>query len=147
MTQTLIDFDPRFEQGTYTVADIETVAFHYALQRFGTFPNIRSVPLTPKNNLQMTDSNEVDCIFCITVFEHLNEPLETMKYFHKILSPGGLLFFDYFLGDGEGLDTINGVRDRQAVLACLDENFEILKTNGGKIDPTQSLFLTLARKK
>ena len=33
-----------------------------------------------------------ECIFCCHVFEHTSDPIKTLKEFHRILKPGGLIF-------------------------------------------------------
>jgi SAM-dependent methyltransferase len=147
VTQTFLDFDPHFERSTFYLSDIKTVAFHFATSRFDNRRNVHFLPLEEKNNLQLQGIEQVDCIYCITVFEHLNAPMETIKRFHHLLPKGGLLFFDYIKGEGTGLDTKAGVRERNAVLEFVGTHFDILHSSTGVLDPQKSLGLTVVRKR
>jgi hypothetical protein len=50
---------------------------------------------------------------------------------NEFLSPGGLLFFDYIKSDGNGLDTVQPLRERKPTLEFIQENFDVIF---GKID-------------
>lgn len=89
-------------------------------------------------------AGDYDVITCLAVFEHLNNPLDTIQRFHAGLQKGGLLFMDYIKGDGGGLDTIQGVRERDAVIDYIQKNFECLH---GKISKETSMGLIVLRKK
>lgn len=125
-------------------SDIQTVAFHYAAHRFAKHKNAIPLMLTPENDFRPSLVEPVDVITCITVFEHLNQPLFTVKEFHSMLSPGGLFFFDYIKTDGEGMDTIQGANERDAVLDFVAANFDILS---GEPSKSRSTGLVIARKK
>jgi hypothetical protein len=58
------------------------------------------------------------------VFEHLKDPLIVTERFAAMLQPRGYLLFDYLQTEGGGLDTMHGVRQRDAVLKFIDERFE-----------------------
>lgn len=79
----------------------------------------------------------------MTVFEHLNKPLETIKIFNKTLNPGGLLFFDYIKSKGEGLDTHHAVKERDSVLNYVNKKFDIIY---GRITKEKNMGLTILRK-
>lgn len=44
--------------------------------------------LDPKNY----EPNSFDCLFFVEVIEHINNPLEELAKFHKLLRPGGVLY-------------------------------------------------------
>jgi 2-polyprenyl-3-methyl-5-hydroxy-6-metoxy-1,4-benzoquinol methylase len=125
-------------------SDIQTLAFHYGAYRFRHCSNVIPLLLVPDDDFSLNLSDSVDAIFCITVFEHLNKPLETIKSFYYYLNPNGLLFFDYIKGDGDGLDTLAGVRERNEVLDYVTEHFEVLL---GTISKEKSMGLTVVKKK
>jgi 2-polyprenyl-3-methyl-5-hydroxy-6-metoxy-1,4-benzoquinol methylase len=107
---------------------------------------VRVSQLDEKHDLQLdlATCGTFDSIFCITVFEHLNQPLETMKRFHRTLRSGGLLFFDYIAGDADGLDTEQGQAQRKEVLRWAQENFTLLH---GEWNMEKTMGLTLIQKK
>ena len=107
-----------------TIVDIETIAFHYAVYKFKNDANVAPVALTAATNLLPDPSMRADAIVCKTVFEHLKDPLEVAERFAKMLQPRGYLIFDYLETDGAGLDTMHGVRQRDAVLKFIAERFE-----------------------
>jgi SAM-dependent methyltransferase len=124
-------------------ADIQTIAFHYAAHRLGRYPSAEPLLLLPENAFRLPASTAVDAVICITVFEHLNKPLETARDFYNRLSPGGLLVFDYIKNDGEGMDTAQGANERDDVLDFIAMNFEILV---GELSKENSTGLIIARK-
>jgi len=125
------------------IADIQTLAFHYATYRFRYCSNVIPLLLTPENNFLLRINDDLDAIFCITVFEHLNRPLDTVKIFYEKLKPGGLLFFDYIRGEGPGLDTKQGVTQRDDVLSFILKNFDLVY---GNISKEKSTGLAIVRK-
>ena len=68
----------------------------------------------------------VDAIVCMQVFEHLLEPLAVAERFVEMLNPGGALIFDYLTSEGAGLDSLAGVRQRDSVLAFIEQRFDII---------------------
>ncbi|OHB57284.1 MAG: hypothetical protein A2173_02970 [Planctomycetes bacterium RBG_13_44_8b] len=126
------------------ISDIPTLAFHYAAYRFRCCSNVIPVLLRPEDNFALKLDDKLDVIFCITVFEHLNQPLETAKTFHNLLNPGGLLFLDYIKSDGSGLDTQQGVKQRDSVLDFIGDNFKLVH---GQITKDKDMHLTIVRKK
>ncbi|MBO34454.1 MAG: hypothetical protein CMM74_16005 [Rhodospirillaceae bacterium] len=145
VTTSFFEFTPpRKRSIPIYLMDIETFTFQYAAYKFREFLNIGIVPLKPEDNLQMTGERRVDVIYCLTVMEHLNAPLETARKFHQSLLPGGLLVFDYIKGDGDGLDTAVGVEQRADVLDFIEKNFDVLS---GSINRSSSMGTTIVRKK
>lgn len=125
-----------------TIVDIETIAFHYGVYKFKTDPNVTPVALLPRDNLLPDASLRADAIVCKATFEHLMEPLEVARRFAAMLQPRGYLIFDYLLSDGAGLDTMQGVRERDAVLSFIDERFERVHGDARQHQGSQ---LTVAR--
>lgn len=125
-------------------SDIQTVAFHYAAYRFVGYSGAEAVMLSPENDFEIPISGNIDIITCLTVFEHLNKPLKTVRDFYSLLSPNGLLFFDYIKTEGEGLDTFQGAQERLAVLNFVREHFDILE---GELSDDKSTDLIVARKR
>ena len=144
ITTSLFEFYRPRENLQVYICDIQTLAFHYAAYRFRRCSNVKPILLVPENDFLLKLTEPVDAIFCMTVFEHLNKPLETVKIFHELLNPGGLLFFDYSKGKGEGLDTHHGVRQRNDVLDYISKNFEIVH---GTISKDKSMDLTIVKKR
>ncbi|HNE04242.1 MAG TPA: class I SAM-dependent methyltransferase [Anaerolineales bacterium] len=136
-------FEVRKEIKVY-FSDIQTIAFHYAAYRFARYQNANPVILKPENEFKLANLPPLDVITCITVFEHLNKPLDTVKDFHALLLPGGLFFFDYIKSDGSGMDTNHGSQERLAVLKFVASHFDILE---GDLNENDSTGLVIARKK
>ncbi len=126
------------------LSDLATLAFHYAVYKFRGRPNVRPLLLQPEKNFFPSLPQAPDVIFCLTVFEHLPQPLETARRLHAALAPGGLLGFDYIQGDGGGMDTAAGVAQRTDTLRFLADHFEPLEGEWGQLDRFEPM---LARKK
>jgi SAM-dependent methyltransferase len=126
------------------LSDLETLALHYAGYKFGGHPNVHVRPLSPQNAFAPDVDVNVDVVFCLTVFEHLNQPLRTVESFHEHLAPGGLLFFDYLKTGGVGLDTGHAVRERDSVLDFVEKHFEVVY---GKIVRNGNTGLVVAKKR
>jgi len=125
------------------ISDIQTIAFNYAAYKFRNYSNVIPVLLVADNNFLLNLKEKVDVITCITVFEHLNKPLDTIKIFYNILNSKGLLLFDYIKSSGHGLDTIEAVRERENVLDFINENFKVIY---GRITKEKSMGLTIIKK-
>lgn len=139
ITTSWVEFLPR--QGVeFRLSDIETIPFHYAAHKFAGLPEVQAVALRPENRFRYPREEKFDVIFCMTVMEHLQEPLATMQHLRDLLTPNGLLFFDYIKSDASGLDTQAGLEQRPAVLAYLREKFQLLQ---GKLDEEKSMGLTI----
>ncbi len=144
IVKSLYEFEPNFNKLKITISDIQTLAFHYACLRFSHLNNVKSLLLDYKNDFQVVTQEKFDVIFCITVFEHLQNPLETIKKFYHLLNDNGLLFFDYIKGNGEGLDTQKAVIERDDVINYIKNNFKILS---GEVSKEKSIGLCLCEKK
>jgi 2-polyprenyl-3-methyl-5-hydroxy-6-metoxy-1,4-benzoquinol methylase len=125
------------------ISDIQTLAFNYAAYKFRNCSNVKPVLLVSEKDFLININEKVDIITCISVFEHLNKPLETIKIFHKTLNPKGLLFFDYIKSSGGGLDTIQAKNERENVLDYMKENFKIIY---GSITKDKHIGLTILKK-
>lgn len=144
ITTTLCEFDPPHGEQQIWISDIETVPFHYAAHKLAPFSRVQAVPLRPENAFRFPLAQKFDVIFCMTVLEHLQEPLATLDHLRGLLAPGGLLFFDYVKSDATGLDTVAGRDQRSAVLAYVRENFRVLQ---GSLEVERSIGLTIVRPK
>lgn len=143
ITTTLFEFFKPSSKMEIYLADIQTLSFHYAAYKFKNIPQVKPILLKPENNFLFSLKKSFDSIFCTEVFEHLNEPFETIKIFHNILHKNGLLFFDYIKGDSEGLNTIQGVKERNIVLDFISKNFDLLY---GNIKKDKNVSLSIVRK-
>lgn len=140
-THALTFLDPEIEA---TIADIQTIAFHFGAYKLRGYANVKPHQLAAERSFALDLDGTFDAICCITVFEHLNKPLETVHAFHRLLEPGGLLLFDYLATKGGGLDTHQGVEQRGPVLDFIEENFDIVY---GEIRREGSTALAAARKR
>jgi SAM-dependent methyltransferase len=144
ITTSLFEFYQPNESRIVYISDIQTLAFHYATYKVRHCANVKPILLAPENNFFPSLNEPIDAVFCMGVFEHLSKPLEIAKLFHQLLAPGGLLLFDYIKGEGEGLDTLAGVRERSGVLDYISENFDILQ---GTVSKNKSMGMTVAKKR
>ena len=126
------------------ISDIQTLSFNYAVYKFRNCSNVIPILLIPENDLLLQIDDRLDAIFCLTVFEHLNKPLETAKIFYNRLIHGGYLVFDYTISEGDGLDTHHGIRQRNDTIDFLSRNFELLY---GNLSKETGMGLTIIRKK
>ncbi|MEA3208163.1 MAG: hypothetical protein QOE70_1220 [Chthoniobacter sp.] len=141
ITTTLCEFQPPRGEVRAWISDIETVPFHYAAHTLAPFRNVQAVPLRAETRFRFPLEKKFDAIFCMTVLEHLQEPLAIVEHLRELLAPGGLFFFDYVKSDASGLDTKAGLEQRPAVLAYAREHFRILH---GNLDENRSIGLTIA---
>lgn len=144
VTTSLFEFFRMRPEAQIYISDIQTLAFHYAAYRFRECSNVTPVLLRPENDFALDIDVNFDVIFCMAVFEHLNKPLETMRKFYNRLQQGGYFFFDYIKGDGQGLDTHHGVRQRNDVLEYVQQNFDLIY---GTLDKEKNTGLTIVRKR
>ncbi len=140
ITTTLCEFMPPRGDLRMWISDIETISFHYAAHKLAPFANVKAVPLRPESRFRFPLGEKFDAIFCMTVLEHLQEPLAVVEHLRDLLAPGGLLFFDYVKSEATGLDTQAGLSQRPATLAFLRENFRVLR---GALDEDRSMGLTV----
>ncbi len=90
-----------------TIADIPQFTFHYAKWKLKHF-DVKSIDIDPFALPELKDN--YDTIFLQAVLEHLPNPLDVVKNLTAHLKKGGYLIFDYSLGDGHGLDTMESVK-------------------------------------
>lgn len=127
----------------WVLADLPTITLHYAAWRFAGRDAVVVHPLMSTDGFRVP-AGPFDAICCMTVFEHLPRPLATARQLANALATGGFLLFDYMLSDGAGLDTIQGVNERPAVLAFLREQFDVVS---GMFSESRSMDLTILRKR
>lgn len=108
----------------WTLADLPTVAFHYAIWRYGNDSTVSPILLNAADNFALPPG-AFDAVTCLTVFEHLIDPLGMAQQIAARLKPGGVLVCDFLETTGEGLDTLAALRQRPAVLAYLRERFTL----------------------
>lgn len=127
----------------FFISDIKHVTFHYAAYRFRHDSHVVPLLLRQEDDLQLNCSDKFDVIICRDVFEHLNDPLNTIGLFHDHLNAGGILLFNYIKGDGpDGMDTERGHEDREKVLEFIADHF----TLESAVNPSESVGDTVARK-
>ena len=144
ITTSLFDFFPSARSFNIYISDIKTLAFHYGGYRFRNCSNVHPILLSPENGFLPVSPEPVDAIFCMAVFEHLNQPLNVVKAFYEMLEHGGILIFDYIRGEGAGLDTKQGVLQREYVLDYVSHKFNILF---GSLEKDESMGITVVQKK
>lgn len=127
----------------FTIADIPQVSFLYARWKLANRANVDSIVINPIKKDNLPEGKKYNAIVCLTVFEHLNNPLEVVESFLNHLETGGLLVFDYIKGEASGLDSQQSTQDRSRVLKLIENSFNILK---GKINFKDSMGLTIAKK-
>ncbi len=125
------------------ICDLPTLTFHYAAHKFRYCSNVEPVLLRAEEDFQLITDRTFDVIFCCQVFEHLNRPLETAKRLVALLNVGGVLFFDYIKSEGIGLDSYQGLAERDAVLEYLSSS---LRLEHGQIRKDKNVGLTVGRK-
>ncbi len=119
-----------FDGGTRAcLIDLPTIALHYAAFKFrrSTATEVRALDV--EHNLLPPTDVRVDAIVCMQTFEHLLEPLAVAERFAAMLNPGGVLIFDYMIADGVGMDSAAGIRQRDVVLAFIEDRFELVSGN------------------
>lgn len=144
ITTSLFEFYQAQKDIKIYITDIETLTFHYAAYKFRQCSNVIPILLVPENHFLLNLTENVDLIFCMEVFEHLNKPLETIQIFHQTLTSKGLLFFDYSKTEGLSMDSQHSARERNDVLDFISKNFDVLY---GSITKDRNMSLTIVRKK
>jgi SAM-dependent methyltransferase len=125
------------------ISDIPTLTFHYAAYKFRCCSNVEPVLLRSEDEFQFITDRQFDVVFCCQVFEHLNRPLDTVKRLTQALKPKGVLFFDYIKSEAKGLDSHQGLVERESVLDYISSAFHV---EYGEIRKDQNVGLTAARK-
>lgn len=132
-----------FRKASFVISDIPTLTFHYAGYKFRNCRNVRPITLEKQNDFRLVTDKRFDVVFCCQVFEHLNDPVQTVKTFYNILKQNGILVFDYILSEAKGLDSMQGLAYRDDVLKFIGENYTI---EHGSINKSTSIGTTIARK-
>lgn len=133
----------KYKNLNFTLADIKQINFLYARWRFEKNKNVKFLTINPAKKDSLTQNELYDVIVCLTVFEHLPYPTQTVYNFLDHLKRGGILIFDYIKQEVGGLDTKAGQRERDEVLKFIEKNFDILE---GMINFRDTMGLTVARK-
>lgn len=131
----------KINQYKFTIADIRNYTYHYAKFRLKQH-GVKTIDITPYQTPHLED--KYDIIFLINVLEHLPAPVETIETLAGSLNKGGFLIFDYILSKGEGLDTLEPVKQRKQVLSLINNNYEIIN---GEVKYNESMGITIAQKK
>lgn len=139
ITQSLIKYFS-YKKLDFSIADIRGFPFHYAkycLKGYG----VKSYDIEPYQSVKL--QAEFDAIFLITVMEHLPDPEQVIVNLTHSLKKNGLLFFDYILSPGGGLDTPEAIAKREEILRYICANYRIIS---GEINFKESMGLTIASK-
>ncbi len=126
----------------FTIADIPQISFLYARWKLADNNRVDSIVINPAKNDNLPVGEKYNVIVCLTVFEHLSNPLEVANTFLNHLNSSGILVFDYIKGEATGLDSQQSMKERNDVLKFIEKNFKIIK---GRIDFEKSMGLTVAR--
>lgn len=137
ITSLINDNKKQFE---FTLADIPQFTYHFTKWRLRQH-GVNFIDMSP--HLLPRFKNDFNLIFLTNVLEHLPRPLETVKHLTENLKSNGYLIFDYILGDGAGLDTLESVNDRPHVLDYIKEHYLIVK---GSLEQNKSMGTTIAQK-
>lgn len=141
VTQGLIRFLPH-RKYQFVICDILQINFIYAIYSLAKEPNVTHTLLSPYGNV--VEGNGVnDAIICVTVLEHIPNPLEVVKSFHQSLRAGGRLIFDYILSEGAGLDSVRSRDERNSVLDFIEQHFTMIH---GTINRTGDMGFSVAEK-
>ncbi|MDD5433194.1 MAG: methyltransferase domain-containing protein [Candidatus Pacebacteria bacterium] len=127
----------------FTIADIPQVSFLYARWKLRDNTQVESILIDPAKKDNLKEQAKYGAIICLTVFEHIVNPLEVAKSFFEHLEKNGVLIFDYIKGEANGLDSKQSMQERNSVLEFIEKNFKILK---GKINFQNSMGLTIVQK-
>lgn len=131
-----------FKHTKFTIADIKQFTYHFAKYRLAHLTNVTFINIKPATVPKFP--GKFGAVFLMELLEHLPNPLEAVKHIYQNIEDNGYLVFDYIRGEGEGLDTIKSVREREQVLGFVEEKFELIK---GRIDKETSMGVTVVRKK
>lgn len=124
----------------FTIADIRNYTYHYAKFRLKQH-GVKFVDIIPYK-LPSFEEN-FDVIFLINVLEHLPDPVKIAELLSTCLKKGGFLIFDYILGEGKGLDTLESIKQRKQVLDIIRDRYKVVK---GEIKYEESMGITIVSK-
>ena len=116
--------EKRFE--SFAIADVQSITFLFPYKKFCS-PPFSAFCLVAENDFRLDESLskhfDLDIIFCVTVIEHLPNPISALKDLISRLRPNGVFCFDFILGDGEGYDSVEACLQRADILNLIGENF------------------------
>jgi len=127
----------------FTIADIPQISFLYARWKLAGRKDVDSIIIDSAKRDNLPEEKKYNAIFCLTVFEHLPNPLEVVESFFNHLEKDGVLIFDYIKGEATGLDSQQSMQEREGVLSFIQKNFKIIK---GKNNFENSMGLTIVQK-
>lgn len=131
-----------FQKKHFTIADIPSFTFHFAKWRLQNEKKVKALALSPF--VRSVIQTKYDLVFLMTVLEHLPDPLAVLGSLHCNLNPGGVLVFDFVLGEGKGLDSKQSIVDREKMLRFVEDNFVV---EVGKLQVDKSMGTTIVRKR
>lgn len=125
-----------------TVADIPSVMLHFVGWKLRDRLYVRVLSIDPASHSPL--DTIYDVIICMTVLEHLPQPLVIVQHLWEQLKPEGIFIFDYIKSEGTGLDAKGSLIERQQVLDFIRQHFTILE---GKIPADHSSVGTIIAQK
>jgi len=123
---------------TFDIADIRQINSHYAKFRFGTAAHW--IELETHN--AVLPRKRYNVVFLIQVLEHLPDPVSAIRAICDSLVDDGVLIFDFILGDGDGLDTVEALQHRAEVIGLLKRKFVVEE---GRLSEDESMGITVCR--
>jgi 2-polyprenyl-3-methyl-5-hydroxy-6-metoxy-1,4-benzoquinol methylase len=103
-------------------ADIPHLLFHFVRWRFRDTPYVTIMPIVPGDDAPLP--GRFDVIFCLEVLEHVPRPLAVLRHFLDVLTPGGVLVFDFVRSEGTYLDSATALAERDAALRFVLDHFD-----------------------
>jgi len=111
----------------WNLADIPNYPFHYAKYKYRNDPVLFFTIFSAQDAHGVFAGKLYDCIICVEVFEHLDNPLEVAKNMISSLKQNGILVFDYIESDATELDHPIALRDRKVTLDYIFENTSLIE--------------------
>ncbi len=135
-----------YKRAKWTLADIKNISFLYSNYSYSNDTDIdRFVLIDEKNaDAPLEESQIFDVIFCTAVFEHLHAPLIIADMLLDHLEPKGLFVFDYIISEATGLDSEQGLLQRQSTIRRIKERCSLVSGEWG--DESKSIGLCVCRK-
>lgn len=142
ITYSYIKYTSGNDRKEFTIADIQTITYHFAKWRLANEKCVKPIDIFP---LELpTLEGDYDIIFLMTVLEHLPDPLNTLKNLFNNLKQGGRIVFDFILSEGKGLDCKKAIEERTHIIQFFRNNFVLEK---GEFSVNKSMSTTIVRKK